>query len=480
MSLSDFELPAHGLLSEPELAFHPDRSEDHDAHPLRGLVRYGPYSRSLINHVVDPIRVASIAPHASGHVMQTLLAELEQKHKPRERLSYLVDFIGFSRIFGLRIVSAGSEFQLELPKSLDEQVAGSGNPHSVLAGSLAQAISTLEKNRSGFDVLLLYLPQKWDHCFFGGPDEDFDLHDYLKAVTASFAIPTQILVEGEALGYTCRASVMWRLSIALYSKAGGVPWKLAAGEPEVAYIGLSYALRPDDGDKPRFVTCCSQVFDSDGAGLEFLTYETDDVRIERENPFLSRSEMRRVMARSLSLYQRRHAGRNPKHVIVHKSTEFKPDEVDGCFDAWKSSEGLDLVQVQDDVSWRGVIINEPPKTQKKGIPHGYPCPRGSYIHLGGREILLWTQGNASAVVGGKNFYKEGKSIPRPLLLKRFAGHGSWDEGCRAVLGLTKMNWNNDSLYDRLPVTMSYAGVLARTIKRMPTLSSKAYEFRYFM
>ena len=29
----------------------------------------------------------------------------------------------------------------------------------------------------------------------------------------------------------------------------------------------------------------------------------------------------------------------------------------------------------------------------------------------------------SAAVGGKNFYKEGKGVPTPLLLQRFAGHG---------------------------------------------------------
>ena len=62
-------------------------------------------------------------------------------------------------------------------------------------------------------------------------------------------------------------------------------------------------------------------------------------------------------------------------------------------------------------------------------------------------------------VGGRDYYKEGKGIPTPLLLRRFAGHGAWDETCRATLGLTKMNWNNDSLYDRLPATLAYSDVL---------------------
>jgi hypothetical protein len=51
---------------------------------------------------------------------------------------------------------------------------------------------------------------------------------------------------------------------------------------------------------------------------------------------------------------------------------------------------------------------------------------------------------------------------------------------RAVLGLTKMDWNNDALYDYLPVTLSYASVLARTVKRMPSIAPRLYEFRLFM
>src|SRR4030095_12149174 len=125
-----------------------------------------------------------------------------------------------------------------------------------------------------------------------------------------------------------------------------VPWKLADMDPDTAYIGLSYAMRFNEIGEVAFVTCCSQVFDSDGAGLEFVGYEADDVRIVRRNPFLTRTEMRRLMARALALYQRRHGGRSPKHVIIHKTTEFKPDEVEGCFDAWSSSESIDLYQIR--------------------------------------------------------------------------------------------------------------------------------------
>lgn len=191
--------------------------------------------------------------------------------------------------------------------------------------------------------------------------------------------------------------------------------------------------------------------------------------------------MRRVMARSLALYQNRHAGRSPKRVVVHKSTEFKSDEIEGCFDSWKAPEGLDLVQIKQKVQWRGVLIDPPREPNaEKGSPAGYPCRRGTYLQLSGRDVLLWTQGNAPTAVGGRNFYKEGKGIPSPLMLTRFAGDGAWDEGCRHVLGLTKMDWNNDSLYDRLPITLSFAKTLAQVVKRMPTIAPKPYESRFFM
>jgi hypothetical protein len=133
------------------------------------------------------------------------------------------------------------------------------------------------------------------------------------------------------------------------------------------------------------------------------------------------------------------------------------------------------------VTWRGVKLDGPTAVgQTKGVPAMYPCERGTVIQIGPREALLWTQGNAPSAVNGKNYYKEGKGIPSPLLLRRFAGHGGWEESCGSVLGLTKMNWNNDALYDRLPVTLGYANTLAQVVKRMSQLARQPYQLRFFM
>ena len=50
------EIYPHTWLPEPKLAFHPDRSSDWEIHPLRGLLRFGPYSSGFVPD-----------PHPSGH-----------------------------------------------------------------------------------------------------------------------------------------------------------------------------------------------------------------------------------------------------------------------------------------------------------------------------------------------------------------------------------------------------------------------------
>lgn len=470
------EIAPHLWLPEPKLAFHPDRTSDREVHPLRGLLRFGPHSAGL---VPDPIRVATLAPAGESHRLYSFMKELNSVYRPTERTDYLPGWPGFHRVFGLHMRGAGGDSHVELDTQLEIEFRASSTPHIVLADHLVRAIQGLEARRAEFDVLFIYIPQRWAPGYAGGPAEDFDLHDQLKAATAARRLPVQLVREDKALAYPHRASVMWRIGLALYAKAGGVPWKLAETDPETAHIGISYAVRPPDSDRPRFVTCCSQVFDAEGSGLEFVAYDAHEVEVQRDNPFLSRTEMFRVMTRSVDLYRRRHAGRSPRRVMVHKTTEFTPAEVDGSMEALHLCEAVDLVQVVEDVGWRGVRI-EGSAGVKKGTPAAFPVSRGTLIGLGPRDALLWTHGDVRGIAERGSYFQGARSTPRPIRLVRHAGHGPWDDTARAMLGLSKMDWNNDALYDPLPVTIGYAKVLARVVKRMRGLGSAPYQFRFFM
>ena len=469
------EIAPHIWLSEPSLAFHPDRTSDRDIHPLRGLLRFGPYSAGILP---DPIRVATLAPAKESNRLYTFMKCLNSTYTPKERKDYLPKWPGFQPVFGVHVRAAGGHCHVEFDQTLETEFNNSPSPHIVLADQFVRSIQLLQTHRSEFDVLFIYIPQRWSSGYAGASNEDFDLHDHLKATTATLGLPIQLVREDSALAYPCQASVMWRIGLALYVKAGGVPWKLAESDSETAYIGISYAVRPTEFDAPRFVTCCSQVFDAEGSGLEFIAYNAHEVEVQRDNPFLSQTEMFRVMSRSLDLYRRRHAGRSPRRIMVHKTTEFKADEVKGCMEAFHLCEAVDLVQVVEDVGWR-VRINES-AGGVKGNPAAYPVLRGTLVELGPRYALLWTHGDVINISERGSYFKGSRSTPRPLRLVRHAGHGSWDDTARAVLGLSKVNWNNDSLYDPLPVTMGYAKVLARVVKRMPSLRRTPYQFRFFM
>lgn len=351
-----FRLPGHIVLPEPQLRFGSNDARDVDIHPIEGLIRFGPYSHGKLSPVANPIRVGMIVPAGLEESLVRQMRELDQEHKPRERKQYLPTFPGFEKVFGVRFTRGGPASRIVMSQDLDRQIESAAAPHIVLAEALTRALFALRNARDSFDIVVILLKESWSPAFRGPAGDDFDLHDYVKAYAASEGICVQFLREDSALNYHCRCSVAWRLGIALYTKAGGTPWVLAEVEPGTAFIGIDYALRAGDEAAQRFAICCSQVFDAEGSGLEFVAYEADGVHMLGKNPFLRRDQMLKVMARSLAIYQRKHSGDPPRRVVVHKNTEFRPDEIEGVFDALPNANSIELVHVQQSCGWRGVLI----------------------------------------------------------------------------------------------------------------------------
>lgn len=92
--------------------------------------------------------------------------------------------------------------------------------------------------------------------------------------------------------------------------------------------------------------------------MQFVAFEmrdpVKDVDEARRNPFLSRSDMRAVLARSLTLYQSRNGGMLPRRLVVHKTTSFKPEELEGALDALSAIQEVKCVEVASNAGWRAV------------------------------------------------------------------------------------------------------------------------------
>lgn len=462
-------MPPYRVLAEPKLLFGPGDNPPTNEHPLVGLVENGPYAGPPAG---GPVRVATITAAGQLPQLRQFLSNLRGSHEATDRKSYVPTYPGFTQFVGVDLIPAeGAHVELSA------EVPGTGDDgQDRLAEAVGRGIERLNGVRDRWDVIVFLLPATWER-WRETADGRFQLHDRIKASAAPLGCPVQMLRETSALRYKHWASLAWRLSLALLVKAGGVPWRVMATTPEeTAYIGLAYAIR--GGTSDDFVTCCSQVLDSEGGGMEFVAYNVGAAR-DLDNPHLTRDEMRAVMARSARLYQLRHAGRMPRRLSVHKTSRWRQEEVAGVLDAWSATSDVECVSVQH-ADWRGVVL-ERGNGGAPSRPADWPVARGTLLQLSGTSALLWVNATAQRLsLRGGRYNPNVKSLPSPLAIVRDAGHGPLEVTAADLLALSTLDWNNDSPFDAGPVTLEYSSRLAKTIAHVPSLPDNVYQYRLFM
>ena len=467
-------LPAHSFLQEPPLLF---AGGEVGVHPLQGLIAAGPYSLDL--GFPTHVRLAYLAPKGRMGQVESIVDEMQSSATVREAPNYYCEYPGFEKVFRVPLVPANDALRF-YPSDQCDRLANAQEGER-LVRELVHTIANARPQRSSFDVLMIYLPPEWRASF---AYDSFNLHDRLKALIAPLSIPVQIMND-TVLSRACRAQAMWGITVALYAKAGGIPWKLAGTNKDEAYIGLSYAMRKHD-DGMEYSTCCSQIFDPDGTGFEFIAYDTREFVTDRKgNPYLSYQEMMSVLSRSLLLYQNSHYGHVPRKIFVHKSTHFTEEETQGAFDAFGARVEVELIQVIRGTNWYGLKVSQPRQPEARAEPASYPVDRGSYLPISDTECLLWTQGSVLGVNPRRRnqpVFKEApfKPLPNPVLLRRFSGVGGWHDSCTSVYSLTKCDWNNNTLYKTLPATLVYSQKFANVVKGTPDLADNVYDYRFFM
>lgn len=303
-------------------------------------------------------------------------------------------------------------------------------------------------------------------------DKGFDLRNALKGKVMGlrFPVPVQLLKESTAKAiidydeYTIKksqdpASFAWNFSTGLYYKANGKPWRLAKLRQDTCYVGISFYLDKLSYNE-EIGTSMAQVFTHNGEGL---VLRGDEVyKDENTGEFhLPEKQAQELLSSAIGMYKQR-ARRDPKRVVVHKSTLFAEEEKKG-FSAAIGELMQDLVTLSK---------------RNYGIrfmrPGSYPVLRGTLISLTDKEHLLYTFGYTPRI----RTYP-GHRIPSPLYITH-EGDTEIIEICKEILGLTKLNWNTAAFATELPITLKFSKEVGKILSELDKNAPLQPHYRFFM
>jgi hypothetical protein len=303
-----------------------------------------------------------------------------------------------------------------------------------------------------------------------------DFHHLLKARGMELKKPTQIILpmtyddtkkqrQKRNASKTRRlqdeATRAWNLYTALYYKAGGIPWRLIrdSKQPSVCYVGVSF-YKSLDGSK--LMTSTAQIFNERGEGV-ILRGGVAEVSADDKQPHLQGRDASSLLERALDAYRGEHYN-FPARVVIHKTSGYTPEELDGFKQALKQRQ-IDFV---DFINIR--------KSYTRLFRNGeYPTLRGTMLSLDHRSHLLYTR-------GGVDFFKTypGMYVPRPL---EFLCHETQQTPrflAQEILGLTKLNWNNTQFDNADPIIVKAARRVGDVLKYLGEEDPVQSRYAYYM
>lgn len=299
-------------------------------------------------------------------------------------------------------------------------------------------------------------------------------HDLLKARGLALRVPIQMVrphtYSTVSKGRTRRRRVdqqlqdeatrAWNLHVALYYKAGGIPWRLLRDPAELTtcFVGVSFYRTPA-GD--RLLTSVAHVFNERGEGTIVrggdAEFDKDDLQ-----PHLSEEDSRNLLVRAIRAYRREHKTQ-PARVALHKTSRFSAAERDG-FRAAASEERIDTVDL---LSVRRSFT----RLFREG---SYPPLRGTWLQLDDRAGLLYLRGSVE-------FFRTypGMYVPRPIEYFVEQTNTAARQLAAEMMSLSKLNWNNTQFDGGEPITVRAARRVGDILKHVQEPNLEA-SFRFFI
>ena len=217
----------------------------------------------------------------------------------------------------------------------------------------------------------------------------FDLHDYIKAYAAQKHIATQFIRE-KTIESELHCQIMWALSLAIYVKAGRIPWTITGIQPETAFAGIGYSVA-DTQNRKGIVIGCSHVYSSDGQGMRYKLSKIQDYTLDRKkNPYLSENEAYRLGINIKDLFHKSFS-EMPKRVVIHKRTPFRKEEIKGLVESLTSNgiQDIELIEVTYEDNLKCFAMN-----QIYTDIDNFPVRRGLCFPITNNIMYLFTHGIA--------------------------------------------------------------------------------------
>jgi hypothetical protein len=450
-----------------------------DFHPMRGLQSNKPYDYYMNNKSFKPsINLGILCPAKYNTNFEKFLVGLNQNYKALRNVEYVIDYSGFSNIYGvaLSIPQRNSDMWLniDLEKTSNSIYSGALSYANLITHRI-EKLSLLPE----VDVILIFIPKEYEYLTFYKDDQyhlEFDLHNYVKAFAAQKGISTQFVREITIKESELSCQIAWSLSLAIYVKALRTPWILSNDDEATAFAGIGFSLNRNENGAEILIGC-SHIYSSDGQGVKYKLSKITDVTYDaKKNPYLSENEAYQLGLNIKELFYKSFI-ELPKRVVIHKRTPFKRQEIKGIVESLSSAgiNDIDLIEITYEDNMKFFEYG------KNYCIDGFPVRRGVCFAINKNTAYLYTHGIAPSV--RNSYYKYivgGKSIPIPLKIVKHYGNGSLEQIATEILGLSKMNWNSFELYSKLPCTIESSNTIAKIGWMLSQYNGAIYDYRYFM
>jgi hypothetical protein len=415
-------------LGEPRLVFIDQPSA---INPKDGLIADGPYSRnnsSLLYHP-DKLVIHVIYPASLERDVKDFFEALKSGCSGK---GFEKDYSGFSR--------QSTPFYSELMVLYYPQT----KRNLLLAYKTLTSTLKDKINRKG-NVLVFIIPR-----------ERREFYPQLKALCYQHELPSQ-MVQENTLRRGYRAAILWNLAIALYTKAGGTPWKLDTEwlKYSECYIGIQTKVQQfDKVGRGGFFIGSADIFNKFG---EYISCAVHQGRAKSFDGLHVDAEFMKNLIMKAAERYRENVGDYPEKIVIHRQLNFNRIEMQGLL---QGLQALDiappciLVHLQENHIFRGY----------HGLHPRLTVPRTVYFLIGRRNAILFTTGVTEGVY-------EGFGTPKPTQVNIRALHGNTilteedvHQVCKGIVGFTRLRWNTTRIGIRRPLTIFAADRIGELAK----------------